>query len=198
LCPSGAWTSEFPVLGLHARRADHRSFQGRVSNLDFLIQLRFSSSQFPMAQGVSPAKWFLVSVIALGIAVGIYAWVEEEGSKPAAFHHTMTASEKAYVSEIEVSAAQMSAATNGIGTSLYYLDAQISNKGTEIVRQVDLNLTFMDPFGDVVSRQMEHAVTPATPPLKPGQTKPLHFVFERLPDAWNQGPPKIAVSSVSF
>ncbi|HTV56403.1 MAG TPA: hypothetical protein VMI06_15980, partial [Terriglobia bacterium] len=153
---------------------------------------------FPMAQGVSPAKWFLLVVVALGIAVGIYSWVAEERSKPVEFNRAMTPAEKAYLAKIEVDNARMSAATNGIGASLYYLDVQISNKGTESVRHVDLSLTFMDPFGDIVYRQTEHAITPAASPLKPGQTRPLHFVFERLPDAWNQGPPKITASRVIF
>jgi hypothetical protein len=151
-----------------------------------------------MAQGVSPAKWFLISVVALGIAVGIYAWVEEEGSKPVASYHAMTAAEKAYRSEIEVSNARMSTATNGIGSTLYYLDAQLSNKGAKTVREVDLDLAFVDPFGDVVYRQTEHPIASKTPPLAPGETEPLHIVFEHLPAEWNQGPPKIVVSRVSF
>jgi hypothetical protein len=151
-----------------------------------------------MAQGVSPAKWFVLVLVALAIGVGIYSWVAEEGSKPAESQHAMTPAEKAYLTQIEVSNASVSATTNGIGSSLYYLDAQISNKGTETVRQAELSLEFMDPFGDVVYRQTERAITPSIAPFKPGQTKPLHFVFERLPDAWNQGPPKIAITRVSF
>jgi hypothetical protein len=151
-----------------------------------------------VAKYASSAKWFALAVVAIGIAVGICAWVEEEPSKPVELHRAMTPAEKAYLAKLEVTNARMSTATNGIGSNLYYLDAQISNKGTESVRGVDLNLRFMDPFGDVVSRQTVHAVTSATPPLKPGETRPLHFVFERLPDAWNQGPPTIAVSYVSF
>jgi hypothetical protein len=151
-----------------------------------------------MAQGVSPAKWFLLAVVALAVAVGVYSWVAEERSKAVPPQHAMTAAEKAYLGKIEVSKAQMSAATNGIGSNLYYLDAKLSNHGTETVHAVDLNLTFMDPFGDEVYHQTEHAITPANPPLKSGQTVPIHFVFERLPDAWNQGPPQVAVTRVSF
>jgi hypothetical protein len=151
-----------------------------------------------VAQYSSSAKWFVLSAVAVIVAVGIYAWVAEEQSKPVELRHTMSTAEEAYRGNIEVTDARMSTATNGIGTDFYYLDAAISNKGAKAVRQVDLNLTFMDPFGDVVSRQTEHAITPTTAPLKPGETKPLHLVFERLPDAWNQGPPTIAVGYVSF
>lgn len=151
-----------------------------------------------MAKYSSPAKWFVVAVVTLGIAVGIYAWVEQERSKPVEVEHSMTPAEKAYLGRIEVTDARMSTASNGIGSDLYYLDAQISNKGTETVRQVDLSLAFMDPFGDVVYRQTVHAITLTTRPLKPGATKSLHFVFEHLPAEWNQGPPNIVVSSVSF
>jgi hypothetical protein len=151
-----------------------------------------------MAQGVSTTKWFAVVVVLLGAAVAAYVWVEQEQSKPAALHHSMTGAEEAYRSEVEVSNPRMSTASNFLGSNLYYLDAQLSNKGTKTVRRVDLSLAFTDPFGDVVFRQTKDPVTPQTPPLKPGETEPLHIIFEHLPAEWNQGPPSIVVSYVSF
>lgn len=146
----------------------------------------------------STAKWFIVAAVAIAIAVGIYAWIGQEKSAPTGVHGSMTAAEKAYESEIEVRGAQMSAASNFLGSTLYYLNAQLTNHGNKTVRQLELNLAFMDPFGDVVYRQTEQPVTSTTPPLKPGATEPLHLTFEHLPTEWNQGPPNIVVSYVGF
>lgn len=149
-----------------------------------------------MGKGV--ARWFVAAAVVIAIAIGIYAWVEQERARPATLHHSMTAAEEAYLSEIQVTGARMSSASNFLGNNLFYFDAQISNRGTRTVRQVRLDLAFMDPFGDVVYRQTEPAVAPTTPTLKPGTTEPLHFTFEQLPAEWNQGPPTVVVSYVSF
>ncbi|MGH9342719.1 MAG: hypothetical protein ACRD19_03015, partial [Terriglobia bacterium] len=86
----------------------------------------------------------------------------------------------------------VSAASNFLGDTVYYLDGELTNHGSQTVRQADLSLSFMDPFGEVVSRRVEHAITRESPPLKPGASLHLHLIFEHVPDTWNQGPPVIA------
>jgi len=110
----------------------------------------------------------------------------------------MSAAEQNYLREVQIANPKMSAASNFIGNTLYYLDAQVSNKGVKTIRQLDLTLTFMDPFGQVVLRKIVYPVTLQTPALKSGATEPLHFTFEHLPDEWNEGPPVITPTYVSF
>jgi hypothetical protein len=148
--------------------------------------------------GKNTAKWFVASAVVVAIAVGLYAWLEQDRSRPADLRHAMTADEQAYLSEVQVSGERMSTASNFLGNNLYYLDAHLSNKGPKAVRDLDLNLAFTDPFGDVVYRLTERAVTPQTPPLTPGQTRPVHFIFEHLPAEWNEGPPRVVVSYLAF
>jgi len=148
---------------------------------------------------LSSRKWFALSVIVLAIVVAIYVWAQHRHARPAPVaHHPMTAAEKDYLKQIEVLNPKMSAASNFLGDTLYYLEGQLVNKGSHDVRELDLNLTFMDPFGQVVLRETEHPITLKTPPLKAGQTQPLHFTFEHLPAEWNEGPPQITPTYVSF
>jgi hypothetical protein len=151
-----------------------------------------------VAQVSSPAKWFIVSVIGIAIAIGIYISIEQARSRHARASQAMTAAEKAYLAEIEVTGARMSAASNFLGSTQYYLDGELSNKGGKAIRQLRLNLTFTDPFGDPVFHQTVNLVNSKTAPLKAGETIALHLIFEQLPATWNQGPPAISAGYVKF
>ncbi|HEX5483925.1 MAG TPA: hypothetical protein VFZ08_14985 [Terriglobia bacterium] len=151
-----------------------------------------------MAEGSSTVKWFVLAAVALAVATAVYVSLQRRQSQSAAEARVMSPAEKGYLQEIEITGAKMSAASNFLGSSLYYLDGQIVNHGPKDVRQLDLSLTFMDPFGQVVLRRTEHPITLKTAPLKAGQTQRLHIVFEHLPEEWNQGPPVIAPSYVKF
>jgi hypothetical protein len=151
-----------------------------------------------MAESYSPARWFAVAVVALAIIVGIFVWVEQKASRPAPPHPPITAAERGYLSQIEVAGERMSAASNFLGATVYYLDARLTNHGAKTVREVDLGLTFVDPFGDAVTHRTERPVNPQTSPLKPGAVIPLHLVFQQLPAGWNQGSPTVTVTYVGF
>lgn len=142
------------------------------------------------------------ALVALAIIVGIYVWAQhhrvQQSGEAREAHAPMTAADKAYLAEVEVTGARMSAARNFLGDTVYYLDGTLVNRGPQTVRELDLKLTFMDPFGQVVLLQMEHPVTRQTAPLKAGAAGTIHLIFEHLPAEWNQGPPVITVTYVSF
>lgn len=148
------------------------------------------------------AKYFVAAAVALAIIVGIYVWLQQRHVERSAAEQQaggeMTAAEKAYLPEVVVTGAKMSAATNFLGDTVYYLDGALENKGAETVRQLTLKLAFMDPFGEVVLVESRSPVTHKTAPLKGGATQTLHMVFERLPATWNQGPPTITTTFVNF
>lgn len=143
-------------------------------------------------------KWLALSAVILAIVVGVYVWIAHRRAQPEIAHHAMSAAEQSYLHDVEIANAKVSTASNFLGNTLYYLDAQISNKGPQTIRQLDLTLTFMDPFGQVVLRKIVLPVTPQTPALKGGTTEAVHFTFERLPAEWNEGPPVITATYVSF
>lgn len=148
------------------------------------------------------AKYFVGAVVVLAIIVGVYAWLQQSHVERSAAEHEasgeMTGAEQAYRPEVIVAGAKMSAATNFLGDTVYYLDGSLENKGSQTVRQVRLKLAFMDPFGEVVVVESRSPITRQTPPLRGGATQTLHLVFERLPATWNQGPPTINTTFVSF
>lgn len=110
----------------------------------------------------------------------------------------MSAAEQAYLKNLQVTNPRMSAASNFLGNTLYYLDGTLANKGQRTVRRVDARLTFLDPFGEVVLRQDESLLNGQSPPLRGNQSRAIHLTFEHLPAEWNQGPPTIELTYVGF
>jgi hypothetical protein len=109
-----------------------------------------------------------------------------------------SAQAKAYVSQIAVSGAKMSAAENFLGDTITYLDARVSNQGTRTVRDLRLQLEFTDMMGQLVLRDEANPVSPRTRPLAPGTTRAWRVSFDHMPAEWNQAPPRITVISVGF
>jgi hypothetical protein len=109
-----------------------------------------------------------------------------------------TEEQKAYFPQIEITDAHMSAAENFLGASMTYLDARVRNKGTKIVRRLDLELTFVDMLNQVVLRDRAQPVTRRSPPLKPGESRAFRVTFEHMPVDWNQAAPTMTPAYLQF
>jgi len=136
------------------------------------------------------------AVIAVGVAVAVL--LSRGGSRPSPAAPALQDDQKAYLTQIAISEATMSAAENFLGHTVTYLDAKLTNKGTKTVRQLELELTFYDTLGQVVLREIAHPVTPQLLPLKPGETRAFQVSFEHMPRDWNQAPPTIKPAFVQF
>jgi len=142
----------------------------------------------------------LVTLVLGGVAVVVAGLllVTGGGSPPPAPQPVLTADARAYLPEIEVTDAKMSAARNFLGDTVTYLDARVTNKGTKLVRRLDLELEFVDTLNQVVLRDAAHPITARMPPLQPGETRAFRVSFEHMPIDWNQAPPTITPRYVGF
>jgi hypothetical protein len=59
-------------------------------------------------------------------------------------------------------------------------------------------MEFTDLLGQVILRENLKIFPPASPPLKPGETRDFQLFFDRIPSDWNQSPPRITPVSVRF
>lgn len=140
----------------------------------------------------------LILLAAAALVVIAVALIKRNGSQPSQARPALNTEEKAYLPQIVVTEARMSAAQNFLGGRVIYLDAQVTNKGTRLVRQLKLQLEFRDTLEQVILRETVRPVTLRTPPLKPGETRPLHLTFEQMPADWNQAPPSITPMYLNF
>lgn len=140
----------------------------------------------------------LLAAAILAALLGPIIWLAHSKYSRPVREAPVTESAKAYQSQIVVSGARMSAAHNFLGDTVTYLDATAVNRGTRVVRQLDLQLEFVDMLNQVVLRETAHPVTSKTPPLGPGESRPFRVTFEHMPAEWNQAPPTVTGTYIGF
>ena len=140
----------------------------------------------------------LIAGAGLAIVIGalLLYWlgISRRSGSPSA----LAEEQRTYLQQIVVSGPRMSAADNFLGHTITYLDAQITNKGSRVVSQVQLEMEFVDVLSQVVLRETNRPVNSQTPSLKPGETRAFQVSFEHMPLDWNQAPPRIGVKLVNF
>jgi len=141
--------------------------------------------------------YILIAAAALVVIVGVLIVVSRPRPEapPAP---VLDAEQRAYLSQILISDARMSAAENFLGHTMIYLDGQVTNRGNRIVRQVEIQMEFVDTLNQVVLRESASPLNPRMAALKPGETRAFQVPFEHMPLEWNQAAPTIAVKSVLF
>jgi hypothetical protein len=152
--------------------------------------------------GVSTTVIILIVAIVLAGLVAVWvAWQHRAVSEPVAARAqrpALSAEQKAYLPFILISDFRLSAAANFLGDTVTYLDGSVTNKGTKSIRQLDVELNFVDSLNQVVLREIAHPLTDRTPPLQPGETRAFRANFEHIPVDWNQAPPKAKPVYVEF
>ncbi len=144
------------------------------------------------------AVWVIVAAVLIVALGAIYALLHRAAASSSSSAQP-SAEEKAYTSKLSVTDAKMSVAQNYIGDNIYFLDAKIANNGDKPVRSVQLQLEYVDTLGQVVLRDDDaHPVTARDAPLKPGITRAFRISYDHMPADWNQAPPKVTVTRVTF
>jgi hypothetical protein len=136
------------------------------------------------------------AVLAIGIAIGLL--LMRSRARAPSPHPALSEEQKAYFSQVVVSNVQMSAAENFLGDTVTYLDAQVTNQGPRAVRELELELGFVDMLNQTVLRETVRPITPRTPPLEPGETRSFRVSFDHMPAEWNQAPPAVKITFLEF
>lgn len=110
----------------------------------------------------------------------------------------MAGEEEAYLASLGVGGARLSAAQNFLGDTVTYLDAQVTNRGSRLVRGLEVDVEFQDALHQVVLRERSYPVSVRTQSLKPGETRSFRLTFEHLPADWNGALPLMKVTRVEF
>jgi hypothetical protein len=142
--------------------------------------------------------YVLIAAVALAVIVGGVLLFTRPGLRPPPAPPPLSDEQKTYLPYLVVRNARLSAAENFLGNTVTYLDAELSNQGNRTVRQVELELVFVDTLNQVVLRETARPVTPRTAPLAPGETRAFQISFDHLPVEWNRAAPAITPLHVGF
>jgi len=134
----------------------------------------------------------------LGLLVGAYALLRRAAPSGRSSEAAMSPEEQAYLSQIEIDGARMSAAKNYIGDTMIYLDARVSNSGPRTIRELALALEFVNTENQIVFRSTARPIRSDARPLEPHASRPFQVPFENLPEDWNRAAPAIKPVTVRF
>ncbi|HUI44033.1 MAG TPA: hypothetical protein VL523_18875 [Terriglobia bacterium] len=140
---------------------------------------------------------FSISLAIAGVLAGAAWWMHVRATRPPP-RPPLSGEARSYLPNIVASDARMSAAETGLGSTQTYLDARVRNQGAKTVRELDLQLEFVDMLNQVVLRHTAHPITASGPPLQPGESRPFRVIFDHMPSEWNQAPPSMTPVYAAF
>ena len=150
-----------------------------------------------MADERPTTVYILIAAAVIVAAVGVLVLLTRPRPKISSAP-VLNTDQKAYLPQIVISDARMSAAENFLGHTVIYLDGEMTNRGNRPVRQIEIQMEFVDILNQVVLRDTAFPLKPPMPPLQPGATRAFQITFDHMPAEWNQAPPAITVKAVQF
>ena len=102
-----------------------------------------------------------------------------------------TAEEAAYLSNIQISGARMTASENFLQHVVTTLHARVTNNGNKTVSYLEVDVALLNYANQIYLRKKEQPIDRNKPALKPGETRDFEVSFDQLPEDWNQGPPQM-------
>ena len=140
----------------------------------------------------------IVSVLV--VVVGAAAWFLflRGGGQPAQ-PNPLTPEAKAYVRSLGLAEVEMKAKENALGGMLVEITGKITNKGDRVLRSIELNCIFYDPYGQAVLRERVPIVRfKGGAGLQQGETRSFRMPFDAIPAGWNQALPQLVIAGIDF
>lgn len=131
----------------------------------------------------------LVTAFALATLAGC------SGPHPAS-KSASTPEEQAYLRNIQITPGRVEAAQNFLQHTVTTVHGTVTNNGKKAILYLEITLTFSDIEGKPIEQKTAAAVSGTTLPLKPGETRPFHVSFDKVPPMWNQAAPRMTPARV--
>ncbi len=141
-----------------------------------------------------PMAIVFVAAVALG-AAGFWYLSRPVAPKPPP---PLTGDARAYVRNLTLSDVQMQANETYLSQQVVEITGKVGNTGNRVLRTVEINCVFYDPYGQVVLRERVSIVTRKMGSLAPGETKPFRLAFDDIPESWNQTLPQLVIAGIDF
>lgn len=114
----------------------------------------------------------------------------------------------AYAGSLAITDVQMSDSTNLSGGKETYLDGNITNRGTQTVHGITVQVAFRDFNGQMTGKETQplyliHFRQPyidtelvGAEPIKPGQSRQFRLIFDATPATWDGAYPTVRIINV--
>ena len=143
---------------------------------------------------IPPAALIAGAVLVVGLAA---LWYLDRPGSPKE-QAPLTGPAKAYVRSLKLSGVDMQAHESYLKQSIVEITGNLGNTGGRVLKSVEINCVFYDPYGQVVLRERVPIVRRQLGGLNPGQTKDFRLAFDNIPESWNQVMPQLVIAQIQF
>ena len=140
----------------------------------------------------------IIAAVVLVAGAAGFLYLDRAAKQPPPPPPPLTGEAKAYVRNLKLSGVDMSAHEDYFKQKIVEITGQIQNAGDRVLRVVEINCVFYDPYGQVVLRQRVPIVSQKAGGLAPGDTKPFRLPFDNIPDSWNNVMPQMVIARIDF
>jgi hypothetical protein len=147
-------------------------------------------------ESIPPVAIVISLVLALGVAG--FVFLERASKQPPPAPPPLSAEAKAYVRNLRLGNVDMKAHESFLKQSVVEITGEITNAGDRVLKTVELNCVFYDPYQQVVLRQRVSIVNAQMGGVKPGETKQFRLPFDNLPESWNNVMPQLVIAGITF
>ena len=147
-------------------------------------------------ESIPPMAIVIAMVLALGIA-GFF-FLERASRQPPPPPPPLTDEAKAYVRNLKLANVDMKAHESFLKQAVVEITGDITNAGDRVLKSVELNCVFYDPYGKVLLRQRVPIVSARTGAVAPGDTRSFRLPFDTVPEGWNNVMPQLVIAGISF
>jgi hypothetical protein len=145
-------------------------------------------------------NWTLLGVVACVLllgAGGLYL-VTGRSARPRPVA-ALSPEAKAYTRFLRLSDVDMKGAENFMRVMVVEITGRITNQGDKVLKLVEINCVFYDPYNQVIARERVPIVrSRGGLPLQPGESREFRLPFDTLPPSWNQAVPQLVIANIEF
>ena len=147
-------------------------------------------------ESIPPVAIVISLVLALGIAG--FVFLERASKQAPPPPPPLSAEAKAYVRNLRLANVDMKAHESFLKQAVVEITGEIGNAGDRVLKTVELNCVFYDPYGQVVLRQRVPIVSAQMGGVKPGEARQFRLPFDNLPESWNNVMPQLVIAGITF
>ena len=136
----------------------------------------------------------IVGVVVV-IMAGAAWWLLGRGT-PGESRPVLTPEARDYLKNLALSEVQMQANESYLKQEVVEINGKIGNKGDRLVKLVEINCVFRDPYGQVVLRERVAIAGRKAGDLPPADTKSFRLAFDSIPASWNKQMPDLVIAQI--
>jgi hypothetical protein len=151
-----------------------------------------------LAEDKKPPILIIVVAAVLVLGGGALWWLDYQSKHQVTQTPVLTPEARVYLKKLALSDVQMQANEGYMTQALVEIEGKIGNNGDRVVKLIEVNCVFRDPYGQVVLRERQAIAGRQTGNLAPGVTKGFRLAFDSIPDSWNKQMPDLVIAQIQF